>query len=297
MLPLAAVERFNTPPDLRPLARTVFTAIAAARFTTVPSLLAYAGPSGLTVELLDAWSASGLLHRGLVRLDPLSPVDTPYVALTTRGAHELGGTTLGTVTGISGARLKRSSQKRAHDVAVGDLALTLLALARDGRIDLAGLEADDAKFATSVVLAEPGDAPRHVALQADLYAVVRGADGPVGVLWEVDRGTVSVERMALKYRGYLAWRRTGGPERDFGLRALRVVTIAPEARRLDRLLVAAADANDGHRSGFLLFVSQDDVTPRDADRLLEPVARRLGDRTDRIPLFADARARPVRPAA
>lgn len=282
---LAATEPFLAPPDLRPLAKEVFTAIARARFASVRSLLAFAGPIGLTVEHIEAWVRAGLLHRSVATTDPISGAEVAYVALTSMGARELARTTTARVDSVSAARLKRSSQKRAHDVGVGDFALTALCLARDHGLELLGIETDDKKFATSIVLAGPGQPPRRVALQADLYLAYERGLGPAGLLVEIDRGTISVEKMQEKYRGYLAWWRSGGPERDFGLKALRVLTVVPDLRRLEKLHDAAREANDGRRSGFLIFLLDEDVTPKDPARLLQPVVRQLGEREAHIPLF------------
>jgi hypothetical protein len=282
---LAAVEPLLAPPDLRPLAEEVMIAIARARFASVPSLLAFSGPSGLTEELVDAWVRAGLLHRSMATLDPISGKDIAYVVLTSAGARELTGRSLGHVEGVSAARLKRSSQKRAHDVAVGDFALSILALARDHSLDLLGLETDDKKFATSVVLANPGEAPRRIALQADLFLAHRRASGSAGLLVEMDRGTISVEKMAEKYRGYLAWWRSGGPERDFGLKAMRVLTVVPDERRLAKLHDTALEVNEGRHSGFLAFLLATHASPTDPHRLMEPVVRPLGEDRSLIPLF------------
>ena len=282
---LVATEPLMTPSDLRPMAEEVMLALAKACFASTRSLLAFGGPLGLTPDMLAAWVAAGLLHHGTVRIDPMAGTDVEYVALTTKGARELAMRVTGPVAGVSTARLRRSSQKRSHDLAIGDVALTVQALAREGHVELLGLETDEKKFATSVVLSEPGDAPKHVALQADLFLAVRGPYGPSGLLVEVDRGTVSVERMAERFKAYLAWRRIGGPERDFAIKAMRVVTVVPDDHRLTKLMAAALDANDNRPSGFLLFTRQDDVRCAEPERLMGPVACRLGDVERAIPLF------------
>lgn len=286
MQSLAATEPLLAPPDLRPLAEEVFTAVARARFASIPSLLAFAGPSGLTEALVETWLKAGLLHHGAAVTDPIRGTEVRYVALTGTGARELARTTATRIEGISAARLRRSSQKRAHDVAVGDFALAIMALRRDHGLDLLGLEADDKKFATSMVVAAPGEAPKRIALQADLYLALRRPSGPAGLLVEIDRGTISPEKMEDKYQGYLAWWRSGGPERDFGLKALRVLTVVPDDRRLAKLREAALRANEERHSGFLIFMKQEDASPRDPLRLSEPVVWPLGDEGTRIPLFS-----------
>lgn len=167
---------------------------------------------------------------------------------------------------------------------IGDFALAVLRLAREGGVDLKGLETDDSKFATSVVLTDPAAQPRRVALQADAYVLTGGAGRNEGLLVEMDRGTVSLRRMKEKYAGYLQWARTGGPLRDFAVKAFRVLTIAQHEHRLAELRRVALGANDDRRSGLLLFATTAELDVATTERFLEPVARSLGDEA-RVPVF------------
>jgi hypothetical protein len=273
---LVATVPLNTPPELRALAENVLGAVARARFVSVASLMAYGGPDGLTLELIDAWCRAGLLHRGRVQPDPLRADEVEYVALTSVGARALYAATGRGVEGTTAARLKRSSQKRMHDVLVGEVALAVLALAKEGRIELVGVETDDRKLAHAVHIAEPGTEPERIVLQPDGLVVTRGSMGHEALLVEVDRSTTAPKRMQTRYRGYLAWQRERGPVNDFGIKALRVLTLVPTEARLEKLHAAALEANRGQRSGFLIFGLQDDATVCTAERLLELVARPLG---------------------
>ncbi|MFI5298302.1 MAG: hypothetical protein ACHREM_09410 [Polyangiales bacterium] len=246
------------------------------------SLLAYAGPIGLTPDLIDVWVAAGLLFAGVVRLDPVTPTDTHFVSLTSLGARELSLASGQTAQGISGARLRRTGRKLAHDVLVGDVVLAALTLGRDDHVELIGVEADDTKLTSVGVV--PGPPPVRVPLRADALVMIRTERGPSALRVEVDRGTISRDRMRDKYAGYLAWHEAHGPERDWNLRALRVLTLVPNASRLNALHDAALAANRGRRSGFLLFALQRDIAASHADRMLEPIARSLGS-DDHVPLF------------
>ncbi|MFO0590494.1 MAG: replication-relaxation family protein [Polyangiaceae bacterium] len=295
---LAATEAFFAPPELRRLAETVFRALATVRFARRTSLLAVFGPEGLTPDLVDGWVQAGLVHEARVLPVALASETVPYLALTSAGARALTMATGVLASGLSAARMKRSSQKRAHDLAVGEFGLTVTALARAQEIDLLGVQFDDKRLATSIVLRVPGQGPKRVALQADGYVLVRGPRGPVGLLVEVDRGTTSPLRLAEKYHGYLAWKTEGGPERDFAVRAMRVVTLVPDERRLEKLHAAALIANLDKRSGFLLFACDADVRPTECLRLLAPIARSLGgDDAMRVPLFPSCSGAKVPQAA
>src|ERR1700732_2259958 len=98
---LAATEPLLATPDLLPLAKKVFGAVARARFASVPSLIAFAGAEGLSEELVEAWIKAGLLHVGTAVTDPIAGTEVRYVALTSLGARELMRTTVAPIAGIS----------------------------------------------------------------------------------------------------------------------------------------------------------------------------------------------------
>jgi hypothetical protein len=283
-MPIHAVRPLLTPPDLVPLARRVMLALDAARFASESALFAFAGPMGLTAEILDDWVKLGLIHRGDCTADPVNRSTVRYVALTVKGAREITLATGAKAAGVTPARLKRSSQKRRHDVAVGDIVLAVLSLGRDGVIHLLGVETDEAKLGITALVRSGPTGLARVAVTADAFVLARGPKGSVGLLVEVDRGTIAPRSMAAKYSAYLAWRREGGPLTDFGTKALRVLTVAPDGRRLRRLMAAAEDAHHGRPTGFLLFAEAKDLAPGDAERLLLPVALALGHGR-RVPIF------------
>ncbi len=281
---LHATAPFAAPPELRPLAQRVFVALAKARFARESSLLAYGAPWGLRQEHLDTWASAGLLLRGIAIEDPVTDRRTAYAALSTRGAREIGAADAGVVEGMTAARMKRSSQKRLHDLGIGDVVLSAHALADEGKIQLHGVLTDEKKFAVTALVEGEGPSPIRVTLAADAYLVTGSARGAVGLLVEVDRGTISPVRMRDRYAGYLAWKAALGPERNFGIKALRVLTITPDERRLQKLHDAALSANHDHPSGFLVFTTADHATPLHASRLVEPIAKELG-RDGLVPVF------------
>ena len=288
MRPVATVP-LNTPPELRALAEDVLTTVARVRFVSVGSLMAYAGPNGLSLDLLDVWCRTGLLHRDLVRPDPLRPDQVQYVAITSVGARALQAATGRHFEGLTRARLARSSQKRMHDVLCGEVALSVITLAKDGEVELVGVETDDRKLANVVHVAELGKEPERIVLQPDALVVTKGPLGNEALLVEVDRGTTAPKRMQARYKGYLAWQREFGPMRDFGTKALRVLTLVPNEARLEKLHAAAFEAHGERRSGFLVFGLQDDFTACTAERWLEPNVRPLGgDHEHRVRLLSPA---------
>jgi hypothetical protein len=193
---LVASVPLNTPPEIRALAEDVLKTVATCRFASVGSLMAYGGPNGLTLEMLDAWCRAGLLYRGTVQPDPLRPLQIEYVALTPHGAKALYAATGRHVEGVSTARLKRSSQKRHHDLMTGEVALAVTSLAKDGLVDLAGVEVDDHQLANVVHIVEVGREPERVVLQPDALIVTKDRAGPAALLVEVDRGTIAPKKDA-----------------------------------------------------------------------------------------------------
>ena len=279
---LAAARPLAVPAEHECLAREVLTSLAIVRIATAGSLLDAFASSGLTEELLDTWCAAGLLMKRNA-FDDLTAHALSCISLGRAGARSLA---MATGRVIPAPKRVASTRKTAHDAEVGDTGLAILALARAGHIRLRGVEFDDKRIGTSIATAIPGVGPKRIALQADAYVVRDTSEGPVGLLIEIDRGTTSVKRLAEKYAGYLAWKDQGGPIRDFGVKAMRVVTIAPQKRRSRALHDAALAANYGKRSGFLLFLEREAIDVREPSKLLLPVARPLGNAPDaRVPLF------------
>jgi hypothetical protein len=285
-MPLVATTPLYVPPDDRAIAERALVALGRCRFVTRASLLAALGPSGLREELIDGWVAAGVVFQGTITLDALHPEPTPYLALTRQGARVLSAATGASVEGLSSALLKRQSQKRGHDVCVGEVALSVLTLAAENEVELIGLETDDKRLAVSTLLTEPGEPPERITLRPDGLVVTEGPFSRTALVVEVDRGTISLETMGRRYAGYMAWYRQGGPESDFGTKALRVVTVVPTEARIKALHDAALKANRGRSTGFLLFTLQDDVSVCVAERMLEAVARPLGAAPGfRVPLL------------
>lgn len=283
---LTANEAFFVPPQQRTLAETVFRALARARYARQAQMLAFAGPLGLRPELLDAWVDAGLIHRAGVRLAAISDRVEPYLALTSRGAHTLAVETGHIVGTVPASSLKRLSQKRAHDVVVGDIALAVLALERDHGIELVGVETDVRGLAVLHATVQRGRYAERIRLVPDAYVLTRGPRGPIGLLVEVDRGTVSTARMNEKYAAYLNWKREGGALRDLGISAVRILTTATTGAHEKRLHQAATEANTGRRSGLLLFTLEEHLSAAHPERMQERIALPAGSvNEERVPIF------------
>ena len=275
-MPLPATTPLTVAPDERAVAEYALAVLARCRYVTRSSFLAAMGPLGLRQDLIDSWLKAEVLFQGTVFVDSLKAEETPYLALTRSGARALAAATGVHVEGRTLTQLKRRCQTRGHDVATGELALSILTLAKDGMIDLVGVETDDRRLAFSTVIAEPDQAPEQMTLRPDGMVAVKSAMGTVAFLIETDRGTIQPKTMQRRYRGYLAWARDGGPFRDFSIKALRVLTVVPTEARKRALMQVALEANHDNPSGFLLFALQDHLTIERAEWWLGPLAYALG---------------------
>ncbi len=204
-------------------------------------------------------------------------------ALTLRGAR-----LLAELTGEEAPAVPRakSSALLSHELTKNDLAVVLHLLDGAGRLNLLRWETARDALADAVTVVR-GTKAQRIPLVADALAVVDAGAGPTALLVEIDMGTVSLARMKTKYEGYVAWRKIGGPERRFGTKSLRVLTIAAQPTRMVRLRATAAEAAGSEAPGFLWFATADvlDVdapetlfAPRFTTAHVEPQARPLFER-------------------
>jgi len=284
---LVATAPLYAPSEDLSAATFALRTLARVRFLTVESLLSIAGPFGFRPEFIHDWQRAGLVYRGTVTADAVGRRALDYLALTTLGARALESTTGEHVVGLGLPTLKRASQKRAHSVCAADAMATFLALDALGALPVRGIELDERKIASSVVVTAADGTPERIALQPDGYALVQTARGLSGVLLELDMATTACARFAKKLAAYLAWQRDHkGPLREFSVAAMRVVVLTTTIRHAARLHDATLRACAGTRSNFILFGCMSDVSPRAPERVFDPILRPLGaELEDRVPLF------------
>lgn len=187
-------------------------------------------------------------------------------AITIRGAKLLAELTGDEPVPVGRAR---SATMLDHELVKNDLAVVLQLLDSAGTIDLLRWETARDAIGDAVLLVR-GTRTERVALVADGLAVIGTPAGPTALLVEVDMGTVPLARMEKKYEGYAAWWRSNGPERRFGLRSLRVVTIAKHEARMARLRAVAAKAAGTGAHGLFWFATADVLDPETPEALLAP---------------------------
>lgn len=167
-------------------------------------------------------------------------------------------------------RLVRADKSRytlAHDLLRNELAMVFELLDRQGHLRLERWETTREKIA-AVGYVEDKGVRRRVPLVADALAVLEVQDRSTAFLVEIDMGTVGIERMRAKYRGYLSWFHEDGPVRRFGTKSMRVLTVAPTDTRISRLREAAIDATGGRGSGFLWFLPEAAIDASAPEKIL-----------------------------
>lgn len=173
-------------------------------------------------------------------------------------------------------RRSRGTHTLAHDLERNELGVALECLDARGLLTLERWVTARASLGFAAHLPERGVLHR-IPLVADAFAVVRHGGRTDALLVEIDMGSVSLDRMREKYAGYLAWWQSGGPAGRFGLRSLRVLTLAATSERMHRLLDAATEAAGGRGLGFLWFGTLDQINVERPEAILGPMWGR-GDR-------------------
>lgn len=217
--------------------------------------------------VLQGLVAEGLLQTLHPTHGPGGRAPLPAYLLTRQGRDLL--RTIQPDVRVDLVRAEKSRFTLAHDLLRNEFAVVLERLSVIGLLTLLRFEVSREAIAAAGHIWERGFRVR-VPLVADGFAVLTVGGQTTALLVEIDRGTVAIETMATKYRGYLAWLRDGGPARRFGLRSLRVLTVAPNETRLARLRAAALDATDGRGHGLFWFCPESTVDCERPTVLLEP---------------------------
>ncbi len=223
-----------------------------------------------------------------LRVPSLDGRERTVWALARRGAEALAlaqGSEVNTVPYTIASRLKRSLFTLEHTLAVNQVGVVLEGLqARLPDFHLRSWETTPQRIGTSILIREPGNHLR-VPLVADAFFGLSWKREHPWFLVEVDRGTVSLKRMRLKFQGYLHWWKRNGPKERFGVRDLRLLVLCPNERRLLRLRDAVRDCGVSFGRGFIWFALQDVADISRPERLLEARWRKASRPQHVYPLF------------
>jgi hypothetical protein len=145
-----------------------------------------------------------------------------------------------------------------HTLARNSFAISLAVSSQGtGGAPLLSWEHDRDRLSDAVSLATPEGEFRRQPLEADGLAICRGPRGIEGLLVEIDRGTEPPSYLGKKYAGYLEWWRQGRHVKRFDVRPIRILTVAPDERRIARLRQACLAATDGKAGGLFWFGSEE----------------------------------------
>lgn len=184
-------------------------------------------------------------------------------ALARTGAHALMarlGLDRTEVAYLTPSARKRSLLSLEHTLLRNEIGLAIaMAATHAPDMEILSWEMSPLRIGSAVHLYDERRGAQRVPLVADGLALVRVHGRVHGLLVEADRGTVSLPRMVLKYRGYVSWWRSGGMERTFGVRAMRVLTVATSEKRMERLRATARAAiHRGTGTRLLWFATDED---------------------------------------
>jgi hypothetical protein len=147
-----------------------------------------------------------------------------------------------------------------HTLGRNGFALSLAVAAQEASgTALLSWEHDRDRLSDSVSIILPTGEFHRIPLEADGLAICRGPRGVEGILVEIDRGTEPPSYLGRKYAGYLEWWRQGRHVKRFDVKAVRILTVAPDERRAARLRKACQAATDGKAGGLFWFASEDAI--------------------------------------
>jgi hypothetical protein len=93
-------------------------------------------------------------------------------------------------------------------------------------------------------------ARRRVAVVPDSYFSILVANSRAPFFLELDRGTMTNKQFKDKIRAYLAYQKTRGLEKRFGIKNFRVLTVTVGEKRLENLKTATEEVRGGSRFWF-----------------------------------------------
>lgn len=235
--------------------------LAACRFLTTPDLLSV----GVSTEDLAAADAAGcLLHLHFQRR-VTDQERTEVLALSRAGARELSramDVDPGSVPYSTRSNSARSAFFLDHTLGRNSFALALARSCQTTGANVLSWEHDRDRLSDSVSLVSPAGEYRRIPLEADGLAICCGPRGIEGLLVEIDRATEPPGYLGRKYAGYLEWWRQGRQLKRFDVKTIRIVTVAPDERRLARLRQACQATTQGKAGGLFWFVAEDAIAAK-----------------------------------
>lgn len=260
----------------QPAERTVLVLDLLRRFRFLTARQLQLAVGCAEVDLLGLEDTGLVLGFGLA--DPFRQRESERVyALTRQGAQALmarKNLDRSEVPYLTPGQRQRSLLTLQHTLARNECALALEHACRDSAdTEMLGWEHRPERIADAAFLYDEKLGSVRVPLVPDGVAILRHRGTEHVLIVEIDRGTVGIPRMTLRYRGYAAWWENGGPERKYGVRASRVLTVAPTEKRTENLRAAARKAIRRGRGSRLLWFATEDAVQIGGDVLHAPAWR------------------------
>lgn len=208
---------------------------------------------------------------------PVRPTDRSHIqvyALACQGSRVIAPRFNGLRPRHLTAREARSGLFLEHTLKRNDFRIALERLTlEDRRFSLLAWQQAPDEVRASARITLGGRREYRVPMVPDGVAQVRMKGACEVFAIEVDCGTVPIERMWRRYRGYWKWWRTGGTAARYGPVPYRVLTLAPDPKRLDALRRAAARAPEsGHQGSQLFWFAPLSISdPATPAAILEPI--------------------------
>lgn len=197
---------------------------------------------------------AGLLTSVFMPVRPTSRAHVSIFALASQGARMIAPRFNGLRPRHLTAREARSGLFLEHTLKRNDFRIALERLTlQDRRFSLLAWQQAPDQVRASARITLGGRREYRVPMVPDGVAQVRMKGACEVFAVEIDCGTVPIERMWRRYRGYWKWWRTGGTAARYGPVPYRVLTLAPDQKRLDALRKAAARAPESGHQGSQLF--------------------------------------------
>jgi len=250
------------PAPVRPLRLTardehVLSSLGSCRFLSVPqiSALHFDSPAAAATRMRRLHEA-GLVASVFVPVRPYDRRAFTIFGLSGRGARLIAEQTGGPLPRFVSEREKRSGLFLDHTLRRNDLRICLDLLDRQERgfqLLVWRQSPDGLRF--SAVVRGRALSYTRVPLVPDGFFAVKRSGVVQAFFVETDMGTVSLARMAVRYRAYQLWWRRGGHLDLCGSAPLRILTLTTTERRLAALRQAAfrGSGNPRHGSGLFWF--------------------------------------------
>jgi hypothetical protein len=233
--------------------------LAACRFLTAGDI----GRAGIEAADLAAADAADCILRLQFQRRVTDRERTEVLALSRAGAKELARTMdvdPSCVPHSTRSNSARSAFFLDHTLGRNSFALSLaMSGQRVGGAPLYSWEHDRDRLSDSVSMISSTGEFARLPLEADGLAICCGPRGIEGLLVEIDRGTEPPSYLGKKYAGYLEWWRQGRHVKRFDVKTIRILTVAPDERRLGRLRQACQAATAGKAGGLFWFVSEEAI--------------------------------------